>query len=102
MRPPWTAWSLLSFFSRPHIPDDAMDDTDDDTDEYDDGFDGDLGGGNDERTLRRDYLFYLLSEIEGALDRTLEDLSQDDAATVGARLGRFALKVVQRRNSPSD
>jgi hypothetical protein len=79
-----------------------MDDTDDDADEYDDEFDGCHGGGNDERSLRRDYLFYLLSEIEGALERTLEDLSQEDAATVGARLGRFALKTVQRRNPPSD
>lgn len=78
-----------------------MDDTDDDTDEYDDGSVGGNGGANDERALRRDYLFYLVSEIEGALERTLDDLSQEDAATVGARLGRFALRAVQHRN-PSD
>ena len=51
-------------------------------------------GCGDARTLRRDYLFYHLIEVEGALVRTLPELSQQDAATVSERLGRLSAKVV--------
>ena len=66
----------------------------DDGDEFDLGTDwGHVDSGN-AHTLRRDYLFYLLIEIEGALVRTLPELSQQDTATVSERLGRLAAKIV--------
>jgi len=63
----------------------------DDIDEYIDEFEN-VGDDDGAQRLRRDNLFYLLSEIEGALDRA--ELSQEDTAAVAARLGRLAAKAV--------
>jgi hypothetical protein len=65
-----------------------MDDAD--ADEFEDGSDWDSSDG---QTLRRDYLFYLLTELEGALGRTLPELPEDDAARVGEWLSRLAAKM---------
>ena len=64
-----------------------MDDTDEDIDEFEN-----VGDDNDAQRLRRDNLFYLLSEIEMALDRA--ELPQQDVAAVAARLARLAAKAV--------
>ena len=77
---------------------DAMDDTDEG--EFDDFSDGDYG--EDEQTLRRDYVLYLLGEIEGALGRALPTLSRDDATAVGAGLVRLAATVMRHCDPRSD
>jgi hypothetical protein len=76
---------------------DAMDDIDEG--EFEDFSAADYG--EDQQTLRRDYVLYLLREIEGALGRALP-LSRDDATVVGAGLIRLAATVIRHRDPRSD
>lgn len=89
----------ISTKAPPTTPDDAMDDPDD----HDERLEGspDASGGGDEQSLRRDYLFYLLSEIEAAVGRVLPELSREDTATVGARMEYLAAKVAGRSDTGS-
>jgi len=65
-----------------------MNNTAQDIDEF-----GIVGDDDSAQRLRRDNLFYLLSEIEAALDRA--ELSQEDVAAVVARLAHLAVKAVE-------
>jgi hypothetical protein len=72
----------------------AMLDTDEDRDEFEDGTG--TGKGNGKQRFRRDNVFYLLSEIERALEQVSPELSREDAATVCGRFCRLVAKVAQR------
>jgi hypothetical protein len=47
----------------------------------------------DDDSLLRDQLFYLLNEMELAVERGLEDLSRQDVMVFRARLDRISAKV---------